>query len=105
MYIVMNELHVSPEKKKMLHERFGKASTNMANVKGCLEFMFLSNEQDHKKEIVFTKWASKEDYQNWLSSESFANAHKSNAASKEQKPAANANELHTYELIHHFQGE
>ncbi|MFS0786101.1 antibiotic biosynthesis monooxygenase family protein [Shouchella sp. 1P09AA] len=105
MYIVMNELNVTPEKKKMLQERFGKASDNMAKVDGCLEFMFLSNQDDEKKEVVFTKWASKQDYENWLASESFAKAHKNADKSTDQKPAASANELHAYEVIHHYKGE
>ncbi|GAF12217.1 heme-degrading monooxygenase IsdG [Bacillus sp. JCM 19046] len=101
MYIVMNELNVSPENKEMLHQRFGKASGNMAQVPGCIEFMFLSNVDESQKEVVYTKWESKQDYENWLASDAFSKAHGGQKQSG-QKPASSANELHAYEVVHHY---
>ncbi|AST98297.1 MULTISPECIES: antibiotic biosynthesis monooxygenase [Shouchella] len=100
MYVVMNELHVPPERKAVLTERFRQSAERMAEVPGCLEFLFLSNIEETGKQIVFTKWASKQDYENWLSSPAFANAH--SGKPKQEKPAASANELFAYEVAHHF---
>lgn len=55
----MNELHVPSERKAMLTERFGKSAENMKRVPGCLEFLFLDNEKDDGKQVVFTKWEAK----------------------------------------------
>ncbi|WP_078390776.1 antibiotic biosynthesis monooxygenase family protein [Shouchella patagoniensis] len=101
MYIVMNELHVPAERKSDLNARFEKAADNMANVPGCIEFMFLSNVDESKKQVVYTKWASKQDYENWLSSDAFGRAH-GNKKTTDQKPAATGNELHAYEVVHSY---
>lgn len=98
MYVVMNELHVPSERKAMLTERFSKSAENMKNVPGCLEFLFLDNEKEDGKQVVFTKWESKNDYENWLESDAFKRAHQQKGSS--DKPAAPSNELQAYTVAH-----
>ncbi|WP_059102869.1 antibiotic biosynthesis monooxygenase family protein [Shouchella shacheensis] len=107
MYVVMNELNVPKERKEMLASRFGKSAENMEKVPGCLEFMFLSNENEDEKQVVFTKWERKEDYENWLNSDAFkqAHAHKSKENGSESKPASSKNELHAYTVVHSYQAD
>lgn len=100
MYVVMNELHVPKEAKEMLGHRFGKSAENMKNVPGCLEFMFLDNEKEDEKQVVFTKWETKEDYEAWLNSDAFKRAHQEKRESKEKGPAS-SNELFAYHVLHH----
>lgn len=100
MYIVMNELHVPKEAKDHLSGRFGNAADNMKKVPGCLEFMFLSNEKEDGKQVVFTKWESKEDYENWLHSDAFKRAHQEKRESKEKGPTTGS-ELNAYTVVHH----
>ncbi|TSB46603.1 antibiotic biosynthesis monooxygenase family protein [Alkalicoccobacillus porphyridii] len=103
MYVVMNELHVPSERKAMLTERFAKSADNMSNVPGCLEFLFLNNEKDDGKQVVFTKWETKQDYENWLESDAFQKAHqsKSKPSSESERPAAQSNQLEAYTVEHH----
>lgn len=96
----MNELHVPKEAKDHLSKRFGASAQNMKEVPGCLEFMFLNNEQEDGKQIVFTKWESKADYEAWLHSDAFKNAHKEKRESKEKGPTT-SNELNAYEVLYH----
>ena len=98
MYVVMNELHVPSERKAVLTERFSRSAENMSHVPGCIEFLFLDNENEDGKQVVFTKWESKKDYENWLESDAFKNAHKQKGNS--EKPAAQTNELQAYTVAH-----
>ncbi|WP_078552439.1 antibiotic biosynthesis monooxygenase family protein [Bacillus alkalicellulosilyticus] len=99
MYVVMNELHVPKEAKAHLSERFGKSAEKMGSVPGCIEFMFLNNEKEDGKQIVFTKWESKQDYENWLHSDAFKRAHQEKRESKEKGPTT-SNELNAYEVLY-----
>jgi heme-degrading monooxygenase HmoA len=100
MYVVMNELHVPKQAKEEMKKRFGKSAENMKNVEGCVEFLFLDNESEEGKQVVFTKWESKEAYQAWLESDSFKKAHQEKRESREKSPAS-GNELNAYEVIYH----
>ena len=97
MYVVMNELHIPKEAKQAVTERFGKSAENMKNVPGCLEFMFLSNEDEDGKQVVFTKWESKEAYEAWVNSDAFKKAHGGKSNNGEQP---SGNELNAYEVIY-----
>ena len=100
VYVVMNELHVPKHAKEEIARRFGKSAENMKKVPGCLEFLFLDNEEEDGKTVVFTKWESKEHYEAWLHSDAFKNAHQEKRESKE-KGRATGNELNAYRVIHH----
>ncbi|HSH24117.1 MAG TPA: antibiotic biosynthesis monooxygenase family protein [Massilibacterium sp.] len=106
MYVVMNELYLpNKEAKDMMIQRFRNSAENMKAVQGCIEFMFLNHENEEGKQIVFTKWESKKDYEAWVESEAFKRAHSSSSQDekqKEQKQKSGAsNQLHAYEVIYH----
>lgn len=100
MYVVMNELQVPKQAKEEIAKRFGKSAENMKNVPGCLEFLFLDNENEDGKTVVFTKWETKEDYEAWLNSDAFKRAHQEKRESKEKGPATGS-ELNAYRVVHH----
>lgn len=100
MYVVMNELFVPNEAKDMMIQRFEKSVENMKQVDGLEEYLFLNNEKEDGKLVVFTKWASKEAYQAWVESDAFKNAHQQKRESKEKTPG-NGNELNTYTVVYH----
>lgn len=99
MYVVMNELKVSAENKDDLKSRFEKSKDRMKEVPGCLEFLFLESEKEEDKLVVYTKWESRGDYENWLESDSFKKAH-GGKSSKEQKPSTE-NELRSFQVVFH----
>ncbi|WLR51287.1 antibiotic biosynthesis monooxygenase family protein [Bacillus tianshenii] len=105
MYVVMNELHLPKEAKEPMKKRFGASADNMKEVPGCIEFMFLDNEKEDGKLIVFTKWESKEDYENWVNSEAFRKAHseggKQGGGGQGGQGQPGGNELHAYEVVYH----
>ncbi|MDA3128547.1 antibiotic biosynthesis monooxygenase family protein [Aliibacillus thermotolerans] len=99
MYVVMNELKVPKEMKEVMKERFAQSADNMKKVPGCLDYMFLDEEDG--RQVVFTKWESKQHYEDWTNSEAFQRAHQDRSG-KEKKSPASGNELRTFEVIHHF---
>ncbi|PSL45213.1 heme oxygenase (staphylobilin-producing) [Salsuginibacillus halophilus] len=101
MYVVMNELHVDDaEGKEQMKARFSKSADSMANVDGCLEFMFLDDDKSDQKLVVFTKWEDKASYEAWLHSDAFKKAHQEKRESKEKGPSSSS-ELHAYEVVFH----
>ncbi|WP_240376394.1 antibiotic biosynthesis monooxygenase family protein [Bacillus piscicola] len=101
MYVVMNELQVPTDAKEAMKARFGKSAENMKDVPGCLDFMFLEEDSENSRQIVFTKWDSKQSYDNWLESSAFKKAHQEKGTSKEKSPAS-GNELKSFDVIHHL---
>ncbi|SDH54236.1 heme oxygenase (staphylobilin-producing) [Alteribacillus persepolensis] len=101
MYVVMNELHVPEEAKEAMKGRFGKSADNMKEIPGCLDFLFLEQNEENGNLVVFTKWESKEHYEDWLHSDAFKNAHKEKRESKDKGPAS-GNELKTFDVVHHL---
>ena len=101
MYVVMNELHVPKEGKEEMIRRFEKSAVNMEKVPGCLEYLFLNHVNEDGKQVVLTKWESKEAFQAWVESDSFKRAHQEKRESKSKGPAASS-ELNSYEVVYHM---
>lgn len=97
MYVVMNVLQVPEEGKSKMIELFSNSAENMKQVPGCLEFQFL-NSTDENKQIVYTKWESKEAFKAWTESEAFRRAHDER---RTRGSTATGSKLETYEVIHH----
>ncbi|SES42597.1 antibiotic biosynthesis monooxygenase family protein [Salipaludibacillus aurantiacus] len=101
MYVVMNELHVPAEGRQNVAARFAESAEKMKQVPGCLDFMFLNPEEDENFQIVMTKWASKTDYENWVNSDAFKQAHKKRRENLDKSPTS-GNKIYAYEAVHHL---
>lgn len=101
MYVVMNQLHVPVEGRENVASRFGSSADNMRNVPGCLDFMFLNPEEEENYPVVLTKWESKKDYENWINSDSFKEAHKRRRENLDSSPTQ-SNKIFEYEAVHHL---
>ncbi|QRG65298.1 antibiotic biosynthesis monooxygenase family protein [Brevibacillus choshinensis] len=74
MYVSMNRLQVPADYQSQLERAFGGGGERMKEVPGFLEFLFLAPTEGDEY-IVFTKWATEEDFKNWTQSEAFKRAH------------------------------
>ncbi|UTR14121.1 antibiotic biosynthesis monooxygenase [Salipaludibacillus sp. LMS25] len=101
MYVVMNELYVPIEGRDHVSKRFAESSGKMKHVPGCLDFMFLNPEDDSHHQIVLTKWESKADYENWINSDAFKQAHKKRRENLDKSPTS-GNQIYAYEAVHHL---
>ncbi len=100
MYVVMNELYVPKEGKEEMKKRFSQSAERMKKVPGCLEYLFLDHENENGKQVVFTKWESKEAYRAWVEGDAFRKAHKERKAASDDSPAS-GNELNAYTVVYH----
>lgn len=100
MYVVMNEHFVPTEDKAKKASRYVNSPEKMKDVPGCLEFMFLHGENDGKQ-IVYTKWESKEDYIAWFESENYNATHTERVKNKVNDPNVR-HEHHRYEVLHNY---
>lgn len=74
MYVSMNRLRVPADYASHLERAFGSGGERMKGVPGFLEFLFLAPSEGDEY-VVFTKWESEADFQNWTQSEEFQRAH------------------------------
>lgn len=96
MYVVMNVLQVPAEGKERMKEMFAKSADNMKQVPGCVEFMFLDSSEENKQ-VVYTKWETKEAFEAWTQSEAFRRAHDERRTGQS---TATGSKLETYEVVH-----
>lgn len=102
MYVVMNELFVPKEGKAQMIKRFSQSAERMKQVPGCLEYLFLDHEDETGKQVVFTKWESKEAYRAWVEGDAFKKAHAHNKGQDDSKQSpAGGNELNMYTVVYH----
>ncbi|MBO8173353.1 MAG: antibiotic biosynthesis monooxygenase [Bacillaceae bacterium] len=96
MYVVMNVLEVPQEGKDKMIELFASSAENMKKVPGCLEFQFL-NSPEENKQIVYTRWESREAFKAWTESEAFRRAHEERRTSGS---TATGSKIEIYEVVH-----
>ena len=101
MYVVMNQLHVPPEGRENVAERFRQSAEKMKEIPGCLDFMFLHPTEEENEQIVLTKWETKRDYENWVNSSAFKEAHKKRREDLDKSPTQ-GNTIFEYEALHHI---
>lgn len=107
--VKFNVLTVPPGAGATLEERFAKRAGLVENQPGFEEFQLLRPVDGTDKYIVYTRWRSEEDYQNWLNSEAFQRGHaqasEDSRHSSQGGPAASASELWSFEVVQHVQAQ
>lgn len=73
MIVVQNRLTVPAEYAEHLERAFAGRSENLVKVPGFLGFDLLKREGGDY--VVFTKWASRADFDRWVESDAFQKAH------------------------------
>lgn len=74
MIVVQNRLTVPAEYADHLERAFAGRSENMVKVPGFLGFDLLKRHEAGEY-VVFTKWASRADFDRWVESDAFQKAH------------------------------
>lgn len=87
-----------------LEERFAKRAGLVENEPGFEEFQLLRPVEGTDRYLVYTRWRSEEDFQNWLKSRSFQQGHAQASAESGHghghgTPAATASEIWGYEVV------
>ena len=95
-YIAINVLSVPEGAGAHLEERFAARAGMVENSPGFEGFQLLRPLEGTDKYFVFTRWASKEDFEHWRSGMGEA-AHKREAG--QGPPAAMGSELWTFDVV------
>ncbi|GAA3988211.1 antibiotic biosynthesis monooxygenase [Thermobifida alba] len=107
--VKFNVLTVPPGAGATLEERFAKRAGLVENQPGFEEFQLLRPVEGTDKYLVYTRWRSEEDFQNWLNSQSFQQGHAQAAEESRQSghghghggPAATDSELWSFQVVQH----
>lgn len=97
-FVAINVLSVPEPMRGTLEERFAARAGEVEKMEGFEAFELLRPAEGQDRYFVYTRWASKQDFDRWLSSQSFAQGHAQHA---QQGPAASGSELWTFEVATH----
>lgn len=98
-YIVMNVIDVPPERAGEFEERFAKRAAQVSSSPGFEAFELMRPADGRGRYVVYTRWASKDDFDAWVASPAFAAGHRQHSDSG---PVGTASEMWAFEVI---QGE
>ena len=94
-FVAINVLTVPADRRDVLEQRFGARAGQVDQMEGFESFDLLRPVDGQDRYLVVTRWASKEDFERWLSSQAFGQGHAQPGA---QGPAATGSELWTFEV-------
>lgn len=97
-YVVVNAIEVPSERREAMEERFANRAGQVSKAEGFESFELLrpANEQAGDSYLVYTRWASKEAFEGWYSSEAFTQGH---AKASTGPPVGVASQVWHYEVI------
>jgi heme-degrading monooxygenase HmoA len=91
----INVLEIPEGMGEMLEGRFASRAGEVDQMPGFEEFALLRPTDGSNRYYVYTRWASSEDFDNWVSSAAFQHGH---AASSEQ-PVGTGSELLAFDVV------
>ncbi len=98
--VKINVLNVSPEQRETLEKRFAARAGAVENSDGFEWFVLLRPVEGTDNYLVYTRWRSEEDFQNWMSGPMQAAHHGGSGEGGEApKPAATGSTLWSFEVV------
>lgn len=97
-FVVMNNITVTEDGRTVFEDRFKQRSSSIESSPGFQAFRLLEPESGNKY-IVFTQWASIEDYDNWKNSDAFKKQHQSAGGTKPPAYFADTPYITTYNMV------
>jgi heme-degrading monooxygenase HmoA len=94
-FVAINVLHVPAEMRETLEQRFASRAGEVDKMDGFEHFELLRPVTGQDDYLVYTRWASEESFQSWVSSSAFSKGHAQASASG---PAATGSEVWTFEV-------
>jgi heme oxygenase (mycobilin-producing) len=97
VYIAMNIVAVNSQMAGHFEEAFRKRAGQVENAPGFVSFEVLRSTAESEY-VVLTRWQTESDFQTWLKSDSFSQAHSGGSG------AGMSASLKTYEVIQEVKG-
>ena len=104
-YVVINAITVPDANRAELERRFANRAGEVSKADGFEAFELLrpANEAAGDRYYVYTRWASKEAFEGWMSSSAFQQGHRQSQPetpdAPARPPAGTASEVLAYEVI------
>ncbi len=95
----MNVIEVPPERSGDFEERFARRAAQVSSSPGFEAFELMRPADGRSRYIVYTRWASKADFEAWVASPAFAEGHRQHS---ERGPVGTSSEMWAFDVI---QGE
>jgi heme-degrading monooxygenase HmoA len=78
--VVINAVTVPPDRREEFERRFASRAGQVSHAAGFEAFELL-RPRDGDRYLVYTRWASREDFETWMSSSQFAAGHRQHSGS------------------------
>ncbi|MET0275854.1 MAG: antibiotic biosynthesis monooxygenase [Acidimicrobiia bacterium] len=96
--VKINAITVPKERHDELEARFAARAGAVSGSPGFEAFELLRPADDRDVFLVYTRWATEEDFQNWMSSAAFGHGH---AQHQGQGPVSNESALWSFNVVQH----
>jgi heme-degrading monooxygenase HmoA len=97
--VKINAIEVSDGNGAELEKRFAARAKAVDGMPGFEGFELLRPVEGETRYFVYTRWASEEDFQNWLNSQSFQQGHAGAKADTGPRPVATGSALLSFEVV------
>ena len=99
--VKINCLSVPAEMREVLEQRFAARAGAVESSDGFEWFELLRPVEGTDRYLVYTRWRAEEDFQAWMSSQSFERGHAQAAGDRPagQGPAASGSEVWSFEVV------
>ena len=94
-FVAINVLTVPPQMRQTLEQRFANRAGEVDKMDGFEYFELLRPVEGQDSYLVYTRWATKEHFDAWLSSQAFGQGHAQHA---EGGPAASGSSVWTFQV-------
>ena len=94
-FVAINVLTVPEQMRETLEQRFANRAGEVDKMDGFEHFELLRPVEGQDAYLVYTRWASRESFEAWLSSQAFGQGHAQHA---EGGPAASGSSVWTFEV-------
>lgn len=94
----INAISVPPERAEELIGRFAARAGEVAKSRGFEAFELLRPTDGRDVFLVYTRWRSQEDFDNWVSSPAFQHGHQGHNT---QGPVSSHSELWGFDVVQH----
>ena len=97
----INAITVPPDRADDLVARFAARAGEVSKSPGFEAFELLRPTDDRDVFLVYTRWRSQEDFDNWANSPAFQHGHR---AHNTQGPVGTGSELWSFDVVQHERG-
>ena len=94
----INAITVPAARAEELMERFANRAGEVSKMPGFEAFELLRPTDDREVFLVYTRWRSQDDFDNWLNSRSFQQGH---AVHARGGPVGTGSELWSFDVVQH----